>query len=857
MSIIDIKSTKQAQNKKPDFDFQSLNETGHEKTSRTPFIVGISLASLLVYLKSSSVSHASPAPRDEPAPEQDSELQSDNSESVIPFSGGNPSSNPGTSSPVRQRAILPDLSQADHLELPSLDLLQDWQTSKRFSLPFFPALQNTWALPNISLGQPTLVGSNDNDRQSGAASRRASAVGADLPPPRSNRPPDVKEPVTLREGFSGMAVMFGLSDLLRGSTDPDGDELQVVGAKASQGQLVQVDDGYIYIGNTTGEATFTYYVTDGSSFVQQTASVAVTTHASIDGTALSDTLSGTDADDFIKSFEGNDGILAGDGIDTVYAGEGDDTVRGGAGNDLLFGGGGNDTIYGEDGNDVILGGSGQDQLFGGRGNDLVYGEDGNDSIYGDDGDDKLFGGVGNDEIHDGLGQDRVEGNEGNDTVAASADGQSDYFVGGTGKDRISYAASNASVTFDISGETVSGTTIGEDHVIGFEIFEGGSGQNTFIAAGGELAAADQTFVGGTNLDTLDYGAATETIEINLVSGKATGKDIGVDTFSSIEHFNLGHGDDIVEGSNRNDEIRSADGDDLVYGEDGDDLIYGGRGADFLFGDRGDDELHDGEGADVLDAGEGDDTIFAASDKSDDFFDGGEGEDRLSYADSKFQIVFDIASESAVGRDIGNDQVLGFEIFRGGSGNDVFIAAGNEIATANQRFEGSSGRDTLDYGDSANAIELDIVTGVAAGVAIGVDAFENIERFVTGAGDDLIIVGKNGVSLVGGYGDDIFQMSDDVVFDGRPVRHMIEDFEVGDRVRLSLYDIFEQDQESDLEARMGSLDQMRDSEVPIRFRSIDGGQKTVIEADFDNDNKFEVTIELDGSHHLLLHLHQIA
>jgi Ca2+-binding RTX toxin-like protein len=857
MSIIDIKSARQTQSKKPDFDFQSLNETGHEKTSRTPFIAGISFATLLAYLKSSTISYASPAPRNQPAPDQDPELQSDRSERVVTFSDDNLSSNPNAHAPVHQRAMLPDLSRADHLELPSLDLLQDLQTSKRFSLPFYLTSQDNWASPNIRLGQATLFGSNDNHQQSGAVSMRAFAGSGDLPPPRRNRPPDVKESVTLREGFAGMAVMIGLSDLLRGTTDPDGDALQVLGVSASQGQVVQVDDGYIYIGSTTGEATFTYYVTDGRSFVAQTASVAVTTHASIDGTAGSDTLNGTDEADFIKGFEGNDTITAGSGIDTVYAGEGDDMLRGGAGNDLLFGGGGNDTIYGEDGNDIILGGSGQDQLFGGKGNDLVYGEDGNDSIYGDDGDDKLFGGVGNDEIHDGTGQDSVEGNEGNDVIIASADKQADSFHGGAGQDRISYAASNADVTFNVSAETASGTAIGADQLTDFEVFEGGSGQNLFIAAGGELAAADQKFVGGTNLDTLDYSAATETVEINLLLGKASGEDIGVDTFSSIERINLGSGDDIVEGSNGSDVVRANDGEDIVYGEDGDDVIYGGSGDDLLFGDNGDDELHDGEGFDVLDAGDGDDTIVAAADNSDDILDGGEGEDRLDYSDSKRDIIFDVVFESVSGEDIGDDQVFGFEIFRGGSGNDVFLAAGSELAADDQSFEGGAGLDTLDYGDAEEAVEIDITTGVAAGDEIGVDDFAGFERFVSGAGDDHIIIGKIAVSIVGGFGDDIFEIPDEVVFDGRSVRHVIEDFEVGDRVRLSIYDIFEQDEEDDLETRMGSLDQMQDSQVPIRFRSMDDGHKTQIEADFDNDNSFEITIELDGNHHLLLHLHQIA
>jgi Ca2+-binding RTX toxin-like protein len=364
-------------------------------------------------------------------------------------------------------------------------------------------------------------------------------------------------------------------------------------------------------------------------------------------------------------------------------------------------------------------------------------------------------------------------------------------------------------------------------------------------------------VGGGNLDTLDYGGATGAIEINLASGKGYGEDIGVDTFSSIERFNLGSGDDLVDGSSGSDEIHANNGDDIVYGEDGNDIVYGGAGDDFLFGDRGNDELHDGTGADTIDAGEGDDIVIAALDGSDDTFDGGDGEDTVSYSDSKMGVIFDIAGESATGVGIGSDQVSGFEVFRGGFGNDLFIAAGGEIAAADQSFEGGAGTDTLDYGDAAESIELDIGTGVAAGDDIGVDVFEGVERIVSGAGDDHIIFGNTNVTVAGGFGDDIFEMSNDIPLGGRQVRHVIEDFEVGDRVRMSLYDIFEQVVEDGSAPRMGMSDQLLDSQVPIRFHASLDGTNTFIDADFDNDNNYEITIELVGVHHLILDLNQNA
>jgi hypothetical protein len=104
-------------------------------------------------------------------------------------------------------------------------------------------------------------------------------------------------------------------------------------------------------------------------------------------------------------------------------------------------------------------------------------------------------------------------------------------------------------------------------------------------------------------------------------------------------------------------------------------------------------------------------------------------------------------------------------------------------------------------------------------------------------------------MEGGAGNDVFEFTDPPPANpAATVLHEILDFEAGDRIRMSKYDIFEKvfDQlEDQFESIYG--DKVDDDDARIRFRherseSID---RTVIEADFDRDSIYETTIHLDG------------
>ncbi|MFD1327186.1 calcium-binding protein [Mycoplana ramosa] len=431
---------------------------------------------------------------------------------------------------------------------------------------------------------------------------------------RVNRAPRLSGPVQLMDVTSCIAFAISIADLLRNAHDPDGDTLSIRNVQISSGSLAASAEGWIFQATPRleGPITITYEVTDGALSVVQTAHFAVvgenliigtdaddrvlgsTCRDTIDGGAGDDNIDARSGDDTIFGGTGNDHILAGSGNDSVFGGSGHDVIFGGSGSDWLSGGDGNDRIFGEEGDDTLFGDAGDDVLFGGKGNDLIIGGLGNDTAYGDDGndrmdgeegddildggegDDVIRGGNGNDQIRDGAGRDVVHGGAGNDTVVAAIDGDDDHYDGGDGRDTLDYSESQQGVVIDLVDGSASGSEIGNDAIVGFEIAMGGAGADTLIGGdgdeilygngGGDLihdgagrdivygGAGDDTVVaaldgdddrydGGAGCDTIDYSATTQGVAIDLVCGTASGIEIGDDTITGFEIAIGGVGDD--------------------------------------------------------------------------------------------------------------------------------------------------------------------------------------------------------------------------------------------------------------------------------------------------------------------------
>jgi hypothetical protein len=409
---------------------------------------------------------------------------------------------------------------------------------------------------------------------------------------------------------------------------------------------------------------------------------------------------------------------------------------------------------------------------------------------------------------------------------------------------------------------------------------------------------DKPAIEGTDGDDNLLGSDCEDdISGNAGNDQIDGRD-GNDTIFG------GDGDDHINGGAGNDTIFGGDGDDVIFGGAGNDIILGGIGNDRLFGGigndiilagPGDDLVSDGIGKDHVAGEEGDDTVVASADGDNDLFDGGIDVDRIDYSASKANITFDLRASTAIGDDVGSDQIANFETYVGGAADDTFIADAQSTTlqtvaddqpetpsdeesdddsneTSGQPLEtfiGGAGFDTLDYSDAQNDITINVATGEATGDEIGTDNFEGIEHFVGGNGNDNFIVGVGSVTLDGGCGDDMFEfLTDTAIERDSSSSHQIVGFEQGDWVRMSKYDIFEsaistlEDAFEDIygDGSKGSgKSETSDEVIPIRIRHeiSDSVQKTFIDADFDHNDVYEISVQLDGDHHLLIVNNHIA
>jgi Ca2+-binding RTX toxin-like protein len=321
----------------------------------------------------------------------------------------------------------------------------------------------------------------------------------------------------------------------------------------------------------------------------------------------------------------------------------------------------------------------------------------------------------------------------------------------------------------------------------------------------------------------------------------------------------GDGDDHIVGGSGDDTLRGGDSDDVIFGGSGNDRISGGCGNDRLFGDEGDDTIfgdagHDlifgGSGDDLAMGGSGDDTIFGEAGNDTllgedgcDLLDGGEGDDVLDGGNGDDELV---GGE-------GNDVLLdgrGADRVDGSEGDDTVMAAAD---CADDHYEGGAGDDTLDYSVATSAIVVDLRAKTASGIEIGNDTISGFENIIGGMGGDRFVVGSAPVSLSGRGGNDVFEFS--AASGGTAasaVVHEILDYMVGDRIRIDRYDLFEEVLDTVEDRLEDMFGEDAGDELPIRIRhqQTDDRRSTIVEADFDKDDNFELSIELTG-HHLLM------
>ncbi len=271
--------------------------------------------------------------------------------------------------------------------------------------------------------------------------------------------------------------------------------------------------------------------------------------------------------------------------------------------------------------------------------------------------DSLSGGSGADTIIGGFGADTIEGGTGSDSLSGGDD--ADTFV----------------IEADFGNDTITGGEGGDDN------------------------------------DTIDTQALTGPVTVTFTVGESGSVTDGTytATFSEIEAFVLGDGDDSVDAS-------ATVADVAVSAGDGDDSVTGGFGDDSISGGDGDDILDGAEGKDTLDGGAGNDTLLAGFDDGfGDVFIGGTGIDTYQIDGTDVQ-SFTFNINLTTGTDQWLNSYTGIENIIGGSGNDTFVGDSED-----NRFEGGLGNDSLSGG----------------------------------VGDDTLIGSAGDDTLVGGAGDDTF------------------------------------------------------------------------------------------------------
>lgn len=134
------------------------------------------------------------------------------------------------------------------------------------------------------------------------------------------------------------------------------------------------------------------------------------------------------------------------------------------------------------------------------------------------------------------------------------------------------------------------------------------------------------------------------------------------------------GQEIVFGSNAEDNFAGTDGGDLIYsyqsndvidGGAGDDELWAGSGNDMVIGGEGNDSLLGNQENDVLNGGNGDD--FLNGNQNDDIIDGGEGNDTLRGGKENDTITGG-GGDDWIWGDLGSD------ILTGSGGSDRFVFA---------------------------------------------------------------------------------------------------------------------------------------------------------------------------------------
>ncbi|WP_333712609.1 calcium-binding protein [Yoonia sp.] len=137
-----------------------------------------------------------------------------------------------------------------------------------------------------------------------------------------------------------------------------------------------------------------------------------------------------------------------------------------------------------------------------------------------------------------------------------------------------------------------------------------------------------------------------------------GDDDETDNENEIDNEILGGpGNDVIDGTEENDLIRTFLGDDTIYGNGGNDRIFSGGGDDIVYGGLGNDFVRGGSGNDRIFGEEGDDRLFG--DQGDDYIDGGSGDDIIRGGRGD-DLIFGRGGADVMSGEDNNDTIFGWQ-----------------------------------------------------------------------------------------------------------------------------------------------------------------------------------------------------
>ncbi|MEE1917626.1 peroxidase family protein [Pseudomonas asiatica] len=197
---------------------------------------------------------------------------------------------------------------------------------------------------------------------------------------------------------------------------------------------------------------------------------------------------------------------------------------------------------------------------------------------------------------------------------------------------------------------------------------------------------------------------------HIVLGGTNGDDILVSSEGDDTVWGDG-GNDRIEGGDGNDQLRGGAGDDIIsdmggddniQGGDGNDVLHGGNGINLIIGGFGNDFIVTGEDASEAIGGQGNDFILGSKANEQDM--GNEGDDWIEKG----------TSDGAPGDNfdpLGNDPIIGNDVFIGGNENDKFNGEGGDDIMVGSlgfgdRYIGGSGYDWATFKGLAQGVTAD-------------------------------------------------------------------------------------------------------------------------------------------------------